>query len=112
VLTAVTVAEKLAVVAPAAAVTLPGTVTAELLLARLTANPPLVAAAFRVTVQLSVPAPVMDPLVHVRALNTGVPVPLRLTSVDVPPEELLVIASEPVAAPATVGSNCTVSVAV
>jgi hypothetical protein len=54
----------------------------------------------------------MDPLVHVRALNTGVPVPLRLTSVDVPPEELLVIASEPVAAPATVGSNCTVSVAV
>jgi hypothetical protein len=71
VLTEDTVAVKLAVVAPAATVTLAGTTTAELLLARLTANPPLGAAAFSVTVQLSVPAPVIDPLAQVSALNTG-----------------------------------------
>jgi hypothetical protein len=71
VLTADTVAVKLAVVDPAATVTEAGTVTAELLLARLTANPPLGAAAFSVTVQLSVPAPVIDPLAQVSALNTG-----------------------------------------
>lgn len=107
-----TVAVKLPVVAPAGTVTVAGTVTAELLLARPTANPPLAAATFRVTVQLSVPAPVIDPLVQLRALNIGVPVPLRLTSVEVPLEELLVIVSDPVAAPARAGSNCTVSVAV
>jgi hypothetical protein len=112
VLTAETVAVKLPVVAPAATVTLAGTVTAELLLARLTANPPLAAAAFRVTVQLSVLAVVIDPLVQLSALNTGKPVPLRLITVDVPLDELLVSVSEPVAAPANVGSNCTVSVAV
>ncbi len=62
VLTDETVAVKLAVVAPAATVTVAGTVTDELLLARLTAKPPVGAAAFRVTVQLSVPAPVIEPL--------------------------------------------------
>jgi hypothetical protein len=87
-------------------------VTALLLLARLTAKPPVGAAAFRVTVQLSVPDPVNDPLVQLSALNTGTPVPLRLTMVEVPLEELLVRVSEPEAAPAVVGSNCTVSVAV
>jgi hypothetical protein len=61
-LTAETVAEKLAVLAPAATVTVAGTVTAELLLAKLTAKPLVGAAAFSVTVQLSVPAPVIDPL--------------------------------------------------
>lgn len=40
------------------------------------------------------------------------PVPLKLTAVEVPVEELLVMVSEPEAAPAVVGSNCTVSVAV
>jgi hypothetical protein len=112
VLTAETVAVKPAVVAPAATVTLAGTVTALLLLARLTANPPVAAAAFRVTVQLSVPDPVIDPLAQLRALNTGTPVPLRLTRVEEPLEELLVRVREPEAAPAAVGSNCTVSVAV
>jgi hypothetical protein len=112
VLTVETVAAKLPVVAPAATVTLPGTVTAELLLARLTANPPLAAAAFRVTVQLSVPAPVIDPLVQFNAFSTGMPFPLRLMTVDVPLDELLVKVNEPLATPATVGSNCTVSVAV
>lgn len=107
-----TVAVKLPVVAPEATVTDAGTVTAELLLARLTANPPLAAATFRVTVQLSVPAPVIDALPQVKPLNAGVPEPLRLTKVDVPLDELLVKVNEPESAPAAVGSNCTVSVRV
>ena len=103
---------KAAVVEPAATVTEAGTVTDELLLARLTAKPPVGAAAFSVTVQLSVPAPVIEPLVQLSALSTGTPVPLRPTAVEVPVEELLVRVSEPEMAPAAVGSNCTVSVAV
>jgi hypothetical protein len=39
-------------------------------------------------------------------------VPLRLINVEVPLDELLVRVSWPVAAPAVLGSNCTVSVAV
>jgi hypothetical protein len=62
-------------VAPAATVTLAGTVTAELLLDRLTANPPLAAAAFSVTVQLSLPALVIDELLQLSPLNTGELVP-------------------------------------
>jgi len=112
VLTEETVAVKVAVVAPAATVTEAGTVTDELLLARFTVNPPVAAAAFSVTVQLSVPDPVNDPLVQLSPLSTGTPVPLRLTPVEVPPEELLVRVSEPEMAPAAVGSNCTVSVVV
>ena len=77
VLTAETVAVKLALVAPAATVTDAGTVTALLLLDRLTAWPPVPAAAFSVTVQASVPAPVIDPLVQLSPLSTGCPVPLR-----------------------------------
>jgi hypothetical protein len=107
-----TVAVKLAVVDPAATVTEAGTVTAELLLARLTAKPPLAAAVFRVTVQLSLPTPVIDPLVQLSPLNIGTPVPVRLIKVEVPLDELLVRVSWPVAAPAVAGSNCTVSVAV
>jgi hypothetical protein len=72
VLTADTVAVKLAVVDPAATATDAGTVTAELLLARLTANPPLGAAAFSVTEQLSVPAPVIDELVQLRLVKAAV----------------------------------------
>lgn len=53
-----TVAEKLALLAPAATVTDDGTVTDASLLERLTANPPLAAAVFTVTVQESVPDPV------------------------------------------------------
>jgi hypothetical protein len=111
-LTEDTVAVKLALVAPAATVTEAGTVTALLLLARLTAKPPVAAAVFRVTVQLSVPAPVIEPLVQLSPLSTGTPVPLRPTTVEVPLEELLVNVSEPETAPAVAGSNCTVSVAV
>jgi len=112
VLTDETVAVNVALLAPAATVSVAGTVTALLLLARLTVNPPVAAAAFRVTVQLSVPAPVNDPLAQLNALSTGTPVPLRLTTVEVPLEELLVRVSEPEAAPAVVGSNSTLSVAV
>ncbi len=74
-LTAPIVAVKLPVVAPDATVTLAGTVTAELLLARLIAKPPLGAGAFSVTVQLSDPAPVTDELPQLSPLNTGALVP-------------------------------------
>jgi hypothetical protein len=107
-----TLAVKLALVAPAATVTVAGTRTNALLLARFTVNPPLGAAAFSVTVQLSVPAPIIVPLTQVRALSTGTPVPLRLTAVDDPVMELLVRVNCPVAAPAVAGSNSTLSVAV
>ena len=73
-LTAETVAVKPAVAAPGATVTLAGTATAELLLAKLTVKPPLAAATFSVTVQLSVPAPVIDPLLQLRPLSVGTPV--------------------------------------
>ena len=74
-LTAAMVAVKLAVVAPAATVTDEGTVTALLLLDRFTACPPVAAAALSVTVQVSVPAPVTDPLVQLRALNAALTAP-------------------------------------
>jgi hypothetical protein len=89
-LTEETVAVKLALLAPAATVTEAGTVTAELLLLRLTEKPLLAAAAFSATVQLSVPAPVIDPLLQLSPFSTGTPVPLRLTNVEAPLEELLV----------------------
>ena len=69
-LTAVTVALKLALVAPAATVTDAGAVTAELLLARFTAKPPLAAAVFNVTVQLSVPTPVIEPFAQLNPVST------------------------------------------
>ena len=72
VLTEETVAVKFALVAPDATVTVAGTTTAELLLARLIVIPPVVAAALSVTVQLSVPAPVNVPLVQLSPFKTGV----------------------------------------
>ena len=106
-----TVAEKLALVAPEATVTDAGTVTALLLLTKLTAKPPLSAAAFSVTVQLSAPEPVIDPLAQLSPASTGVPVPLRLIVDDVPVDESLLSDTEPVAEPDAAGSNCTASVA-
>src|ERR1700677_57847 len=102
------VAVKLAVVAPAATVTLAGTLTTESLLVRLTAKPPLAAGVFNVTVQLSVPAALIDPLAQLNPLSPDMPLPLRLITVDAPLEELLARVNEPEVAPATVGSNCTV----
>ena len=60
----------------------------------------------------TVPVPVIDPLVQLRPVSTGVPAPLRLTAVEVPVEELLVRVSVPVAAPAAVGSKLTDNAAV
>jgi hypothetical protein len=57
-----TFATKLALALPAGTNTEIGTVTAALLLARATAKPPLGAAAVNVTLQVSVPAPVIDEL--------------------------------------------------
>jgi hypothetical protein len=105
VLTAEKAAEKLALVAPAATVTEDGTVTDPELLDRLTTWPPVGAAAFSFTVQLSVPAPVSEALVQLRLLGIACPVPLREIVEVVPVEELLVSVSFPVAAPALLGSN-------
>jgi hypothetical protein len=111
VLTVETVAIKLAFVDPAITVTLAGTATAELLLDKFTVKPAAGAAELSETLQLSVPAAVIDPLVQVKALNTGKPVPLRLIIVEAPVEELLVSVTVPDTDPVAVGSNCTVRVA-
>ena len=100
--TEATVAEKAALVAFAGTVTVAGRTTAALLLERLTLRPPLPAAALRVTVQASVPDPIIAPLAQESALSvpgmTGVPgaavpVPLRLITADGLVEELLIRAS-------------------
>jgi hypothetical protein len=72
VLTAETVALKLALVEPEGTVTEAGTTTELLLLAMLITCPPLGAAALRVAVQLSVAAPVMELDAQVNALIVGV----------------------------------------
>ena len=112
VVTAVTVAEKLALEAPAATVTEAGTVTALLLLARPMVKPPLAAATFSFTEQLSVVTPVSELLLQVTFVSAGMPVPLRLMAVEPPVVELLVKVRAPVSGPASVGSNCNVRVAV
>ncbi len=111
-LTVDTVAEKLALVAPAATVTDDGTVTAVSLLDRLTAWPPVPAAAFSVAVQVSVPALVIEPLKQLSPLSTGCPVPLRLIADVAPLDELLLSVTVPLTAPAAVGLNTISSVAV
>ncbi len=68
-LTADAVAWKVAVVALAATVTVAGTVTDELLLDSVTASPPVGAAPSSVTVQVSVPAPVMLALLQLRLVT-------------------------------------------
>jgi hypothetical protein len=109
-LTAVAIAVNAALVDPEAIVTEAGTVTALLLLVKVTVVA-VVAADVSVTVQASVPAPVSDPLLQESALNVeGVcPVPLRVT---VAVDALLLIVTAPVNEPAAVGSKLIVSVAV
>jgi hypothetical protein len=71
---------KPALVALAGTTTVAGTVTDALLLVTDTLKPPLPAGPLRVTVQASVPAPVIDALLQDSALNpaaTAVPVPVR-----------------------------------
>jgi hypothetical protein len=87
-----TVAVNPALLALAGTVTVAGTVTAALLLARLTLKPPLPAAAVSVTVQLSLPDPVIDALLQESALNApvpAVPVPVRLITAVPLVDELL-----------------------
>jgi hypothetical protein len=66
-----TLAVNRTLVAFAGIVTLAGTLTTALLLARLTLTPPLGAAALSVTVQLSLPAPVIEALLQVSPLSVG-----------------------------------------
>jgi hypothetical protein len=85
-----------ALVAFTGTVTVLGTVTAELLLDRFTVSPSLGAEAVRVTVQASVPDPVMAPLLQYSALNAvggAVPVPLRPITAVPFVDELLVMVS-------------------
>jgi hypothetical protein len=94
--TDVTVAVKATLVAFAGTMTVAGTVTAALLLDRLTLRPLLGAAALSVTVHASVPDPVMEPLLQEMPLNaadTAVPVPLRVITAAAPVEELLLMLS-------------------
>jgi len=93
VVTGETVAVKSTLFASAGMVTEDGTATALLVLARLTPRPLLPVAAFSVTVQLSVPAPVIELLVQLSALSTGTPVPLSATDVEDPLGALLVTVS-------------------
>jgi hypothetical protein len=109
--TAKTVAEKPALAAPAGTITVAGTDTAELLLVRFTANPPLAAAAFSVTVQASVLDPVMDALPQESADKTGTPVPLRPITTEEPLEPSLASVNCPAITPAAVGLNCTFNMA-
>jgi hypothetical protein len=87
-----TVAVNPALVAFAATITVAAKVTAALLLAGLTLKPPLPAAPLSVTVQLSLPDPVIDALLQESALNVAcaaVPVPVRLTTAVALVDELL-----------------------
>nr|WP_239461261.1 hypothetical protein [Occallatibacter savannae] len=105
VLTAATLAEKVAELAVAGMDIEPGTATEPLLLARATVTPPEGAEAERDTVQVSASAPVMEVLPQVRPFRVGAtvePVPLKLTAGAVTLPE---IASLPVTAPAAAGSN-------
>jgi len=83
--TAATVATKVTLFVPAATVTDAGTVTAELLLARLTAKPVLGAEPLNDTVQLSVPAPIIEELAQVSPEREGdpfEPLPCSLVVLD------------------------------
>jgi hypothetical protein len=62
---------KTALVAPAGTVTVVGTTTFEVLLSRAIASPPLGAPAVSVTVQTSVPAPVIESLAQISELADG-----------------------------------------
>jgi hypothetical protein len=87
-----TVAVNPALLALAGTTTVAGTTTAALLLAKDTLNPPLPAGPLSVTVQASLPAPVMVALLQDSALKvaaTAVPVPVRPITVVPLVEEVL-----------------------
>jgi hypothetical protein len=113
-LTAETAAVKLTDVDPSATVTEAGTLTAPLSLVRLTAKPPVVAAALSVTVQLSLAGPVTAASAQLNELNVGaggalceVPAPLKSTTSDPFAAALLAIVSWPAAAPVAAGEKLT-----
>jgi hypothetical protein len=114
VVTEATVAVNVALDALVGTVTVAGTVTAALLLERLTANPPVGAAAVNVTVHASDPDPDIDEVPQVSPLNAAmiVPVPDKGSEVVVPLAELLEMESCPVTAPAVAGSNRTLRLVV
>jgi hypothetical protein len=94
VLTELTVAVNPALVCPAETLIEAGTVTAELLLDRFTFSPAPGAEVLSVTAQVTVPEPVMAPLLQDSALKAtcaAIPVPLRLIPAELPVEELLVM---------------------
>jgi hypothetical protein len=100
-----TFAVKVALVAVAGTVRALGTVTAVVLLARLTLIPPVGAEPDRLTVHESANDPVIEVLLQLTALTVGatvVPAPLRVT---VAPGALLEIVNCPVDELAVVGSN-------
>jgi hypothetical protein len=92
VVTADTVLAKLALVAPAPTVMEEGTVTTALLLARVTATPALGAAEVSVTVQVSVPAPIIEELAHFSPDSEAGddPLPCSLTVLELLARVLLV----------------------
>jgi hypothetical protein len=97
VVTADTVAVNADVVAPAGTVTDAGTTTALLLLLNVTAEPPVGALEASVTVQESLPAPVIDPFAHKIELSAGATTPAALSLiVMLPADELLAIVTIPV----------------
>ena len=97
-------AVKVALAEPAGTAIEAGMVTAAMLLARVTAKPPAGAGVFSVTVQMSVPEPVMEALAQESPVRVAVPVPVRLIA-DGLPAELLTMEIWPVSAPAVAGSN-------
>jgi hypothetical protein len=114
-LTAAIVATKGALFAPDATVTEAGTAIALLLLARLTTNPVLGAAAVKVTVQLSLPAPIIEGAEQLRAEREAVPelepFPCSLMVLDelVAAREVLIVVrlSVPVESVVVLGWYCT-----
>jgi hypothetical protein len=107
-------AVKLAAVDPSAIVTEAGKLTEALSLVKLTANPPLVAAALSSTVQLSIAGPVTVASTQLNELNSGgpgvvaaVPIPLsRTTRVSLATPSLTIVIS-PVVTPITAGVKFT-----
>jgi hypothetical protein len=105
-----TVAVNPALLALAGTTTVAGTVTAALLLVNDTLKPPLPAGPLNVTVQASLPAPVIDALLQDNALKVAaavVPVPVRPISAVALLADVLWTVSSPVTAPAVAGSNFT-----
>jgi hypothetical protein len=102
-----TVAVKLALDEPAGTVTLAGTVTAVLLLARVAVNPPVGAEVFRVTVQAADPGPMTLDGLHENPLSVG----LTACVIEIVPPLPVVDMPLPVGSDATRPESWTAAVA-